>query len=122
KRSSHLEVLKSKFPGFYFHTDKLSGTVNDIYGNALEINGNNPVEKSQQCMTSLLSHAGIRMNDWQLVRNTASSKADFVDYQQYLNGHKVLFSRLGFRFNKDGRITRVVMRNYENIPGNLLPA
>ena len=116
-----IESLKSKFPGCYFHTDKLSGTVNDIYGNTIELKGNTLIEKTQQCMTDMLGMAGIDAKEWALVRNLKTHHADFLDYHQYIQGHKVLFSRLGFRFAKNGSLIRTTIRTYGRPSNAMLP-
>lgn len=99
--------VQQKFPGWKLTTDKVTGGFSDIYGDAMAVSGQSPVEKSQTVMNELLKQLGVSISEWSLVRNAAAPKAHYVDYEQVINGHKVMFTKLSFRFTKDGRLVRV---------------
>ncbi|WP_276132226.1 T9SS type A sorting domain-containing protein [Polluticoccus soli] len=109
-RESHAatrEQVRQNFPGWKLTTDKITGGFSDIYGDAMVISGQSPLEKSQTVMSKLLKQLGVANTEWNLVRNAAAPKAHYVDYEQVINGHKVMFTKLSFRFTKDERLVRV---------------
>lgn len=108
----YIDKAKSQFPGWAVMTDRRSGLVTNLYGDAMTIPGATPLQRAQYCMSGKLKEAGIMAGDWQLTRDADGPRAHFVDYQQYFSGHKVAGSRLGFRFTKDGRLTHIKVNTY----------
>ena len=100
------------FPQWGIATDKANGTIRDIYGPAITITGSDNLQRAQNCMTEKLSGLGVNPAQWVMTRNTQTDKAGYVDFSQVIDGHKVAFSSLGFRFTQDGRLVRVKMKNY----------
>lgn len=121
-RIAAIEKVKPYFPGFNIHTDRLTGNVNDIYGNAIDIPGSLPLDKSQYCISNMLTAAGINIDEWQVYRDAAAPRAYYVDYRQNINGHIVVFSKLSFRFAHSGQLQRIAIRAYNKPASNTTPA
>ena len=107
-----LQKSQQHFPGLKVKVDNLSGSFTDIFGLAIPIQGNTYDEKVQNCFIQKLSDFGVDAAEWSQVRNYAAPHATFLTYQQSINGHKVVFSRLNFRFTNDGRLERLQMKSY----------
>lgn len=110
-RQSNANV-QQHFPGWSFATDKIGKTINDMYGPALAIQGADLPAKAVYCMDHMLAEAGIVSSEWQQTRNTRAGKASFVDYVQYIGGHKVVFSKMSFRFTANDQLMRIRMSLY----------
>lgn len=113
KRAASIEQWMHVFPGAYFHTDRLTGQVNDIYGKALTVQGNTVQEKARHCIGQMPGAAGISPGEWYLGKETATPKFQYVSYHQVINGHNVLFSKIGFTFTAGGRLARTIIRAYD---------
>jgi hypothetical protein len=114
--------VRDNFPGWSATVDKLNSSVKDMYGPALKVTGTTAVDKAANCMASKLKILGIDAADWKQVSNVNGPQAEYVDYEQYVNGHKVAFSSLSFRFTKDGRLTRIKMKNYGYPENGIAPS
>lgn len=98
--------------GWNATVDRISGEFRDMYGPAVQVAGSNNLEKAQLLMSSKLSAMGINAADWYVTRNSHVGHAAFVDFAQKIDGHKVAFANLQFRFTKDGLLQRVKTKNY----------
>ena len=105
-------LVRKNFPGWKLDVDKITGEFTDIYGDAIAVSGNSPLEKSQYVLGNALKQLGIESSQWKMVRNSAAPKAHYVDFEQYLDGHSVMFSRISFRFTADHRLVRVKNRSF----------
>lgn len=114
--------LMQHFPGWSATTDKLSGSVHDMYGPALALQGNDLAAKAAYCMDHLLGSAGIVRSQWQETRNVRAGHASFVDFEQYINGRKVVFSKLSFRFTNADKLMRIRMGVYGEPTGGITPS
>ncbi len=121
-RAKTIASVKKYFPGWAVMTDKRSGDITDIYGNAMNISGNNVVAKSVYCMDHMLRDAGIDSKEWKLIKQPNSPKAQYAHYEQYISGHKVAFSKLSFRFTNSGQLQRVNARYYGSKLSSSTPA
>lgn len=99
-------------PGWSATTDKLTGLFADMYGPAATVDGKDNYQKALQLMSGKLAAMGVNVAEWSKTRDVQLSHAAFVDFSRAVDGHKVLFSSLGFRFTTDGRLQRVKMRSY----------
>lgn len=97
-------------PGWNINTSNV--LVNDLFGPAISVPGSTLVQKAQYCFDNYLASAGLNKNDWQLTRNEVTPRATFVEFQQTLNGQKVQFSRISFRFTNDGKLVRINIKSY----------
>lgn len=98
--------------GWSVSVNRLSGTFKDMFGPAIDVQGNTNRERAQSVMNSKLSYMGIEPAQWTVVRDVQTAKAGYVDYTQSIDGHEVAFSRLSFRFTNDGKLLRVKTNNY----------
>jgi hypothetical protein len=105
-------LVKEKFGGWSAITDKLNGYFTDVYGQPVEVPGNTNIARAQNCMAQILPAFGVLPAQWKMVSNAGARKADYVYYSGVIDGHPVVFSRLGFRFTKDGKLARIQMKNY----------
>jgi hypothetical protein len=104
--------VNRSFPGWHISLDKVSGTFNDIFGNAMSVPGSNNEARAIYAIDNLLKDMGINSADWHKVRDVAAPKASYVDFEQTFNNHPVKFARLSFRFTKDGRLVRIKNTSY----------
>ncbi len=109
-----LQQLQKQFPGWQFGTDKVSGSINNLYGKALTIPGSTPLARAQYCLQNKLGALGIDAADWQVYRDAGTGKAHYVDMRQTVNGRVVMFSRMGFHFTTEGKLLRITARQYGN--------
>ncbi len=109
------------FPGWHTTVDKLSGYFTDIYGKTMEVPGADNVARAQALMSDRLAQLGVNAGDWQLVATPQARNADYVNYIQVIDGHKVAQARLSFRFTKEGKLARILMKNY-GVPAIAGPA
>jgi hypothetical protein len=116
------QTLMQHFPSWTATSDKLTGSVRDMYGPAIALSGSDLSAKAVYCMDHMLAGAGIVSSQWQQLRNVRAGHASFVDYEQYINGRKVVFSRLSFRFTNDDRLMRVKMNLYGEPVNGLAPS
>lgn len=110
------------FPGWAVTTDKLNGMVLDIYGAPITIEGSSNKERAQNCIAQKLKTLGADRKEWKQVSNITAPRADYVHYNQYINGHPIVFSKLSFRFTKSGELARIEMKNFGRPKGNAAPA
>jgi hypothetical protein len=106
------QQVSQLFPGWYGKADKLSGKFKDIFGDALAIPGNSITDKANYCFEHKLQQLGVNKAEWILIRNEYAPHASYVDYRQEIQGHKVVFSDLSFRFTTDGKLVRIKMTAY----------
>lgn len=107
-----VEKVKYSFPGWNASVDKLNNNFLDIYGDAIAVQGNTLLEKTQNLITGKLKDLSVDKAEWILSRNEQAPHASYVDYDQYINGHNVVFSRLSFRFTTANKLVRIRMNNY----------
>lgn len=115
------QKVQQHFPGMSFTVDKLSGMITDLFGAAQPVSGNTLEAKAQNCFIQHLSQFGINAAEWQQTRNIDAGHASFISYEQYLNGHKVVFSKIHFRFTPGGALERIKLKTFGAAP-NLSPA
>jgi len=106
------QQAKTVLPGWSATPDKLTGMFRDMYGPAAVVPGNTNMQKAHMFMTGKLSSMGVNANEWKNTRDIAVNHASYVDFEQVVVGHKVVFSTLSFRFTTDGRLQRVKMQNF----------
>lgn len=97
-------------PGWHINTANIM--VNDLFGPALTVPGSTLVQKAWYCFDNYLASAGLNKADWQLTRNEITPRASYVAFQQILNGRKVQFSSISFRFTNDGQLVRINLKSY----------
>lgn len=115
------QKVQQDFPGMNVTVDKLNGNFTDVFGTALQIPGSTLNDKVQTCFNQYMTDFGVHANEWTEVRNTQSPDAAYISFSQTINTHKVVFSWLNFRFSKDGRLTRIQMKNYGTPATNVSP-
>lgn len=106
------EKVHSVFPGWNASIDKLNNNFLDIYGDAISVQGNTISEKAQYLMANKLNSLAVNASEWRQTRNERAPHASYVDFDQYINGRQVIFSRLSFRFTTNDKLVRVRMNNY----------
>lgn len=114
------QKAKQQFPGMMVTVDKLSGNISDIFGIAIPVSGNTLQDKIQGLFQGQLKSLGFDASEWVLTAEVNAPHASFVNYAQTINGRKVVFADLKFRFTKDGLLQRIKTKNYGK-PGNLTP-
>ena len=114
-------VCEKAFPGWLMTTDKLNGSFTNIYGAPFPVKGNSLEEKSTTIIRERLAPLRVKAGEWQKVTAYSAPKADYINYQQVINNHAVVFSTLKFRFSKAGTLTRIQMKNY-GTPKNIVPS
>ena len=106
------KIVNSQFPGWSVNADKLNSTFSDIFGTPMSLSGNDNTERANNCMLNNLAGLGVISNEWKQTSNYPGPKADYLYYVQYIANHQVVFSRLSFRFTKEGALERIQMNNY----------
>jgi hypothetical protein len=89
---------------------------------ALSIPGATIEDKAQYCFNNRLTDFGLNGGEWEIAGESASPKASFIRYTQKINGHTVVFSKLNFKFAKDGKLIRLQMKNYGTPSAGMAPA
>lgn len=111
-----LQNLKTKvnavFPKAYTSFDKLNGKFTAIYGKSFQVPGATIERKIDYCFKNQLSQLGVQKNDWVKSQETNPGFAQLVHYKQILNNHEVVFSRLSFKFSKDGSLLKIQMKDF----------
>jgi len=115
------QKVRQHFPGMYVKTDPLTGNFTDIFGAAIQLPGNTPDTKAALCINQYLTDFGLVPGEWQLVRSSDAGHASFVHYKQQIDGRAVVFSRLSFRFTKDGKLQRIQMKNFGTPAAGIAP-
>lgn len=110
-------LLQQQFPAMTASFDKLNGSLTDLFGQPAVIPGSALTDKAQYCFANQLAALGINAAQWQMVRNKTAPHASFLGYTQSINGRKVVFSSISFRFTPDGKLQRLKMRYYGSVPG-----
>ncbi len=105
-------ISREKLAGWSLVFDKLSGMPSDWVGSPITLAGSDAGQKANTFITTYLADYGASAAQWQVYRNAAQGKAVFVDMEQVVSGHKVAFSRLGFRFTPSLELVRVQARMY----------
>lgn len=104
--------VHQQFPGWGALTDHISGNVTHIYGKSISLPGGSAVEKATYCIDNMLNTFGVNSGDWKMVKNYPAPKSEYVVYNEALNGHDVVFSKLKFRFAANGVLTNIEMSGY----------
>ncbi len=102
-----------QFPGWSVTTDKISGAFTDIFGAPVSISGNTILDKAGNCLTTKVKASDITGANWSLIGDINARKADYVNFRQVVNGRPVVYSRLSFRFTKEGELNRIQMQSYD---------
>jgi hypothetical protein len=116
------KIAQAAFPKWGITVDKANGMISDIYGPGLTLPGSTNLQRAQNCMSEKMAGLGVIAGEWVMYRDLQTARAGYVDYSQVINGHKVVFSRLGFRFSADGKLVRVQMKNYGSPQNYTAPA
>ncbi len=114
KKAVTEEQVRNNFPGWNVSTDKLSAAFRNLYGDAISVPGATLNDKVSYCMDNKLSQLDVAKAEWKQTRLDMARHASFVDFERYVDGHKVIFSNLSFRFTKDNRLVRIKMSHYGN--------
>lgn len=109
-------------PGWSATTDKLTGDFRDMFGPAAPVPGATNLQKARALMAGKLAAMGVEAAEWQVTRDVAADHAAYVDFERVVDGHKVIFSSMGFRFTTDGRLQRVKMKNYGQVEPGMQPS
>jgi hypothetical protein len=106
------QKVNQQFPGMYVSVDKLNGSFTDIFGKAMPVQGTSVENKLALLFAHQLKSLGINASDWVRKGSFLGDHASFINYEQVINGHPVVFANLKFRFTKDGQLERIKMKNY----------
>jgi hypothetical protein len=117
-----IEKTKAKaadaFPGWTATTDKVNGSITDLYGKSITLAGTTNKDKAAGYIAQRLKDFGFKPGEWLFTTAPSAPKADYVNYTQSIGSHKVIFSKLSFRFTKDGNLSRIEAKNYGSpVPG-----
>lgn len=107
--------LQKNFPGWYVGMDGWTGSFSELNGPAIVVSGSTPEEKARIAMRSLLGGTGIDEKQWLLedIRTTVKG-ATIVSFVQSIDGHKLSFARMDFRFTADQKLARIHLNGYGN--------
>jgi len=119
--TSTLASAKKHFPGMAVSVDKLNSSFTDIFGAAQTVSGSTNSDRANFLINHQLKDLGIVPSQWSTTASVEGPKADFINFQQSINGRKVVFANLKFRFTKDGRLERIKSKNYGSV-ASLLPS
>lgn len=111
------KAAMSAFPEWSINVDKATGNITDIYGPAMSIAGSTNIQRAQNCISAQLSKLGVVSGEWVMTKNFENDKIARVDFVQVIDNHKVAFSKMTFFFTEDGKLKRLVMKNY-GVPQN----
>lgn len=107
------QKLKTSFPGWYIQTDKWTGGFKDLNGRGRTIPGSTLADKALYCMDHELRAAGIQSGDWTLNGQATNKKGfTYLYYGQTAAGHKIAFTKMVFRFDPSGKLTRITSKGY----------
>lgn len=110
------------FPGWAVTTDKVNGAISDIYGQPVSLAGTSNKEKAAAFISQRMKVFGFNSSEWQFTNAPSAPRADYIYYVQSIGGHQVVFSRLSFRFTKDGDLARVQAKYYGSPASALVPS
>jgi len=117
------EKLATQFPGWYIETDKWTGGFKELNGKPMNVSGSSLEIKARNCMDNQLSAAGMKSSDWVLTGQNTDKKGNvYLYFTQKLEGHKVTFAKLNFKFTAAQALSRVSMRGYGAADSKLVPS
>jgi len=111
-RSNSVAKVQDYLPDMMVKVDPISGLFTDIFGSAVPMQGNTLEEKVEHCFQDFLVDFELVAGEWTKVRNHQAGHATFLTYEQSIQGRKVIFSKLNFRFTQGGRLERLQMKSY----------
>jgi len=105
--------LQARFPGWFITTDPWTGGFKELNGKPMTVSGSTLLEKANNLMKNELSVVGIKPSDWKLDHEFTNNKGvTFLYFYQVVDGKKVTFAKMHFRFAPDGKIARINMKGY----------
>lgn len=105
--------LQGQFPGWYITTDPWTGGFKDLNGKPFAVSGTTLLDKATNLMKNQLSIAGIKPEEWKLDHQFTNNKGfSYLYFYQEVDGKKVAFTKMHFRFTPDGKIARINMKGY----------
>lgn len=114
------DKLYAQFPSWMILTDKWTGGFTELNGKPIAVSGKSLLDKAQYLMKSKLSIAGVKAEEWILTNEVKDTRgANILHFEQIVDGKKVAFAYLHFRFDKNGNIARINMQGYGS-PDNSL--
>jgi hypothetical protein len=114
--------LAAKFPGWYIATDPWTGGFKDLNGSPIAVSGKTLSEKANNLMMNQLSVAGIKAGEWKLDHQFTNSKGyTYLYFYQAVDGKKVTFAKMHFRFTPDGKVARINMKGFGSPDASLTP-
>jgi len=116
-----LQKVQQHFPGMQVSLDKLTGDFTDIFGPAQIIPANDMAGKIQNVL-SKLSAFGVQAGEWRQTADVSSKRARFINFEQSVNGHKIAFAALKFRFTNDGRLERITKHSFGSPANTSIPS
>lgn len=119
--AANREKISVLLPEWSATFDKLSGSVNRLYGPGLVLAGNTAQQKAQTFINTKLSELGINPTEWKIARTKDESFASFADFKRYINGKEVIESRLAFHFSQDGKLVSVRIKDHGDEGINQVP-
>ena len=83
--SKTTEIANEQFPGWVVTTDKVNGSLSDVYGIPVSLEGNTAGDKARNCLAQQLNAFGMNASEWQQVSYiTAAPKADYINFRQVI--------------------------------------
>lgn len=114
--------LQAKFPTWFITTDPWTGGFKDLNGKPFAVSGATLLDKANHLMSNQLSVVNIKPADWKLEQQFTNNKGfTYLYFYQEVDGKKVAFAKMHFRFAPDGKIARIYMKGYGNPDLSLLP-
>lgn len=104
--------FRQQFPNWNITVDKLSGQITNAFGDAVSLQGNTLDAKVQFAIANKLQALALNPNEWAQVRNTIANHASYIGFEQRFDGHKVVFSKLSFRFTPTGLLQNIQLKTY----------
>lgn len=114
------QYVKSMLPGWNTTTDRFTGNATDMFGPATMVPGGTNKQKATAFMATKLNKLDVNPAEWETTRDASFAHASYVDFQQVIDGHKVMFSNMSFRFTPDGRLVRLKLRSYSSVNSDVM--
>lgn len=115
--------LQTQFPTWFITTDPWTGGFKELNGKPFTVSGSTLLEKANNLMKNQLSVVNINPAEWKLDNQFTNNKGfTYLYFYQEVDGKRVSFAKMNFRFSPDGKIARINMKGYGKPDISLIPA
>lgn len=115
RQQSQWQNFKDKHPSWQVWFDEKTGMPHKVYGKPINVEGDNLKDLANRALQRVLKPFELDNEQLQLSNIRKTSGEQFVSYQQYYKGKKVITGEVELRFTKEGKLTQFSLDYYPGI-------